>query len=199
MVNYRKLVMAAFCGVALMAGTCLAQPAGGPPGRGGPGGRQMPPAMTFREHVAALADLYLSGDVDLTADQKAKIKDIRQEFQSAVQKVREDNKDLMGQMREARGDREKMRALWPKLRDMREAMNKPAQTALDSLNGVLTEDQKQAVDKKVQEAAQEMREMMGGPMMDGRMGPANRPGGGGRRGGGRGANGGGGGGGGNNN
>ena len=171
-----------------MAGMAMAQPAaGGGGGRGG--GRGAGAGMfqqdPFQQTIAALGDLNLQPDFNLTKEQKEKLQGIRDDVKKAAAKWRTDNADALKKLqddsREAMQgqDREKMREIMTKRQELMQTQPK-TDDAAKQVTALLTEDQKAALEKKIAERREEMRNR--GGMMG--MGGGRRAGGGGGGGGG---------------
>lgn len=196
-----SLAVAALLGV---NGLCLAQPGDadrqGPPEGPAQGQRgDRPQRMTdeqrakFREQmqqrmqesrrtaetIAALADLYLDGVIELTAEQKAAIKQVRDEMKKtrdAVQEVRkaarpEPPRDGQGPDAAQRDEFHK------KIMQAMDAAHKAHADAHDKILALLSESQKQAIKAKLDEMRQQREEMMGSRGDRGDRGRPEAPGG----------------------
>ena len=160
MIGSKSLLGIVGCGVVLgISSLALAQGAGG----GGGGGRG-PITPTADTVVATIADMYLTGDLDLTADQKAKIKEIRATLSTARRPLR----DLAKDMRDAMGDQDKMTELRTKAQGLHTAFKAASDQAIKDLRTLFPED----VQKKIEDRQHDLwADIVAGMMGGGRGGP----------------------------
>lgn len=171
-------IFAAMALVITLTSTASAQP--GPGGGGGPGG---PPPMRMQGMmggnalspiVSTIADLNLRPDFNLSLEQKTQIAKIRDEFKKSVDAWREENADeirqiqeITAQLREAGPDGDP--EAWRDVMEQNMALMQTAPTGeseAESVRAVLTDEQKKALETRLDEIAAEMEQMrqqMGGP------------------------------------
>lgn len=169
----------------VMAANLMAQPApGGPGGRGGGGmfGMAQDP---YQQAIAALGDLNLRPDFNLTAEQKTKLQAVRDEVKAAEDKWRTDHaadlkkiQDDSAAARQAQ-DQDKMREIMTARGELMQTMPK-TDDAAQKVKALLTADQAKALDTRITERQEEARTRMGGMMGGGRGGRGGGGGGGGQ-------------------
>lgn len=123
---------------------------------GGPGERGGPGPEFIRDTLEKL---------NLTDDQKAKIRTILDDTRKAHEEFRSKNEETLKTLHEEAkaahesGDREKARAAMEKLEKLRENAPKPG-AALDKIKGVLNADQVKQLDQAIEAKKKEMHEQM---------------------------------------
>jgi hypothetical protein len=159
MIGSKSLLGVVVCGVVLgISSLALAQGAGGG-GRGGFGGPITPTADTV---IATIADMYLSGDLDLTADQRAKIKEIRTSLNTARQPLTA----LVQEIHDAMGDQDKMAALRTKAQGLQTAFKVASDQAIKDLRTLFPED----VQKKIEDRQKDLLADIRAGLIGGRAG-----------------------------
>ena len=160
----------AVLGSLFVAVNVMAQAAaqGGGQGRGpGAGMMQQDP---FQQAIAALGDLNLRPDFNLSKEQKEKLQAVRDDVKKAEDKWRTDHADDLKKIQEeaqaARGDQDKMREVMTKRRELMQTQPK-SDDAAKQVKALLTEDQAKALEKRITERQEEMRARMGGMGMGG--------------------------------
>lgn len=189
-----NLVGLAVLGSLLMAANLMAQPAprgaggGRGAGAGGAGGAGGAAQDAFQQTIVALGDLNLRPDFNLTAEQKQKLQAIRDDVKKLEDQWRADHaaelkkiQDDAAAARQAQ-DQGKMRELMTARRDLMQSMPK-TDDAAQKVKALLTDDQARALEARITERQEDMRNRAGA-MMGGRGGRA--AGGAGAAGGGRG-------------
>lgn len=158
-------------GSLLLSADLLAQ---APPGGGRPGMGMMQ-ANRFVQAIDALGDLNLRPDFNLTKEQKEKLHAIREEVKKSEEQWRtahaEDLKKIQEDMQAARGDQDKMREVMTQRQELMQGMP-GGEDSVTKVKALLTEDQVKALDTRITERQQEMRNRMGGMMGGGRRAPA---------------------------
>jgi hypothetical protein len=153
MIGSKSLLGVVACGVVLgLSSLALAQGAGGG-GGGGRGGFGGPITPTADTRVATIADMYLTGDLDLTADQKAKIKEIRATLNTARQPL----KDLAKDMRDAVDDQDKMTELRAKAQGLQTAFKTASDQAIKDLKALFADDVQKKIDDRQKDLLADLR------------------------------------------
>ncbi|MCY2952314.1 MAG: hypothetical protein NTU53_10095 [Planctomycetota bacterium] len=154
----------AVLGSLFVAVNVMAQAAaqGGGQGRGPGAGMQQDP---FQQTIAALGDLNLRPDFNLSKEQKEKLQAVRDDVKKAEDKWRADHADDLKKIQEetqaARGDQDKMGEVMTKRRELMQTQPK-SDDAAKQVKALLTEDQAKALEKRITERQAEMRARMGG-------------------------------------
>jgi hypothetical protein len=153
----------AVLGSLFVAVNVMAQAPGGGQGRGaGAGMMQQDP---FQQTIAALGDLNLRPDFNLSKEQKEKLQAVRDDVKKAEDKWRTDHaadlKKIQEEAQAARGDQDKMTEVMTKRRELMQTQPK-ADDAAKQVKALLTEDQAKALEKRITERQEEMRARMGG-------------------------------------
>ena len=164
----------AVLGSLLMAANLIAQPAPRGAGGGRGAGRAGAPAGgafaatqdAFQRTIIALGELNLRPDFNLSDQQKQKLQAIRDDVKKLEDQWRTDHaadlKKIQDDTAAARqaGDQQKMRELMTARRDLMQTMPKTDEAA-QKVKGLLTPDQAKALETRITERQDEMRNRMG--------------------------------------